>query len=496
MKSAPRRNRQLAHPVGAMSGRYPAARILGLLIFSCWLVMGARFHEAGAQSFFEKIAPRSKTDLTYSYAPVVKKAAPAVVNVYVRSRVQQRRSPFLDDPFFRRFFGEQFGQPGERLQNSLGSGVIVTAEGIVVTNNHVIQTEGQADIKVALTDGREYEAAVVLKDERTDLAVLRIEGADREFPHLSFTDSDALEVGDIVLAIGNPFGVGQTVTSGIISALARTRVGISDYQFFIQTDAAINPGNSGGALIDMQGGLVGINTAIFTRSGGSQGIGFAIPANMVRVVVNSALRGGKIERPWLGADLQAVTPDIAEGLGLDRPQGALVVRLLPGGPAEKAGLRVGDVITAVDGRDAFDPQAVLYRFATKGVGSDAMLNVVAKGRKREVKIALIAAPETPPRDAREIDGTNPFSGATVANLSPAVAEELSLTETSGVVVLETKAYSTARRLGLRPGDIIAKLNGDAIRDVRQLADLLSQRPRAWDLTIRRGNEEFRTVVRG
>jgi S1-C subfamily serine protease len=217
---------------------------------------------------------------------------------------------------------------------------------------------------------------------------------------------------------------------------------------------------------------------------------------MVRVVVNSALRGGKIERPWLGADLQAVTPDIAEGLGLDRPRGAVVVRLMAGGPAEKAGLRVGDVITAVDGRDVTDPQAVLYRFATKGVGGDAALDVVAKGRKRQVRMALIAAPETPPRDAREIDGANPFAGATVANLSPAVAEELSLSETAGVVVLETKAYSTARRLGLRPGDIIAKLNGDAIRDVRQLSDMVSQRTRAWDLTIRRGNEEFRTVVRG
>jgi Do/DeqQ family serine protease len=480
-----------------MIGRFFAARVLAGFALAITLGWGAYVHEVGAQSVLEKIAPRSKSDLTLSYAPVVKKAAPAVVNVYVRSRVQQRRSPFLDDPFFRRFFGgEQFGQPGERLQNSLGSGVIVTAEGIVVTNNHVVQSEGEADIKVALADGREFEAAVVLRDERTDLAVLRIDGGNADFPHLSFADSDALEVGDIVLAIGNPFGVGQTVTSGIISALARTRVGISDYQFFIQTDAAINPGNSGGALVDMQGGLVGINTAIFTRSGGSQGIGFAIPANMVRVVVNSALRGGKIERPWLGADLQAVTPDIAEGLGLDRPRGAVVVRLAPAGPADRAGLRVGDVITAVDSREVTDPQAVLYRFATKGVGGKAMLDVVAKGRKRQVDLSLIAAPETPARDTRELDGASPFTGATVANLSPAVADELSLAETQGVVVLETKAYSPARRLGLRPGDIIAKLNGESISTVRQLDGLIAQRARAWDLTIRRGNEEYRTVIRG
>jgi len=450
-----------------------------------------------AQTVFEKTVPRSKTDLTFSYAPVVKKVAPAVVNVYVRSRVRQQQvSPLSNDPFFKRFFGEQFGQPSDRLQNSLGSGVIVAAEGVVVTNNHVVQTEGQADIKVALADGREFEATVILKDERTDLAVLRIEGSEKEFPYLSFADSDSLEVGDIVLAIGNPFGVGQTVTSGIISALARTRVGISDYQFFIQTDAAINPGNSGGALVDMNGGLAGINTAIFTRSGGSQGIGFAIPANMVRVVVNSALRGGKVERPWLGAELQAVTPDIAESLSLDRPRGALVTRLADESPAQQAGLRLGDVITAIDGREVSDPQAALYRIATKGVGSNAALDVISRGQKRQFKLALIKPPETVPRDVREMDGANPFAGATVANLSPAVSEELSMTEISGVVVLETKAYSTARRLGLQAGDIIAKVNDEQVRTVSHLRDLLSRRVRAWDLTIRRGDKEYRTVVRG
>jgi Do/DeqQ family serine protease len=459
---------------------------------------GATLRPAAAQSVFEKIVPRSKTDLTYSYAPVVRKVAPAVVNVYVRSRVrQQRGSPFANDPFFKRFFGEQFGpQPSERANNSLGSGVIVAAEGVVVTNNHVVQTEGQADIKVALADGREFEAAVILKDERTDLAVLRIENGDKEFPYLSFADSDSLEVGDIVLAIGNPFGVGQTVTSGIISALARTRVGISDYQFFIQTDAAINPGNSGGALVDMNGALAGINTAIFTRSGGSQGIGFAIPANMVRVVVSSALRGGKVERPWLGAELQAVTPEIAESLGLNRPRGALVTQLADGGPAQQAGLRLGDIITAIDARDVSDPQAALYRIATKGVGNDAALEVISRGQKRQLKLALVRPPETVPRDLRELDGAHPFAGTTVANLSPAVAEELSMTEISGVVVLETKAYSTARRLGLQPGDIIAKVNEEDVRTVSQLRDLLSRRARVWDLTIRRGEKEYRTVVRG
>jgi Do/DeqQ family serine protease len=473
-----------------LSGRVAA---LAAIILA---VTGGGFAPAAAQSVFEKIVPRSRTDLSFSYAPVVKKVAPAVVNVYVRSRVRQQVSPFANDPFFKRFFGEQPGQPSNRLQNSLGSGVIVAAEGVVVTNNHVVQSEGDADIKVALSDGREFEAAVILKDERTDLAVLRIVGGEKEFPYLAFGDSDSLEVGDIVLAIGNPFGVGQTVTSGIISALARTRVGISDYQFFIQTDAAINPGNSGGALVDMNGTLAGINTAIFTRSGGSQGIGFAIPANMVRVVVNSALRGGKVERPWLGAELQAVTPEIAESLGLDRPRGALITQLADNSPAQQAGLRLGDVITGIDGREVSDPQAALYRIATKGVRNKAALDVISKGQKRQLQVALISPPETIPRDVRELDGVHPFSGTTVANLSPAVAEELAITEIAGVVVLETKAYSTARRLGLQGGDIIAKINDEEVRTVSHLRDLLSRKVRAWDLTIRRGDKEYRTVVRG
>ena len=218
----------------------------------------------------------------------------------------------------------QIGIPRERIQNSLGSGVLVGSDGVVVTNDHVIQGSGEAEITVALADGREFPAKIILKDEQTDLAVLRLDADQVAFPSIAFSDSDGLEVGDLVLAIGDPFGVGQTVTSGIVSALARTQVGISDYQFFIQTDAAINPGNSGGALVDMDGRLVGINTTIFSRSGGSHGIGFAIPSTMVRLVVQSALTGGKVQRPWFGAALQALTPDIADTLGLEVPAGALI----------------------------------------------------------------------------------------------------------------------------------------------------------------------------
>ncbi len=285
-------------------------------------------------------------ELRLSYAPVVQRVAPAVVNVYA-AKVIQNRNPLFDDPIFRRFFGVPGDGGGRQIQRSLGSGVIVDPSGLIVTNVHVI--EGADEVKVALADKREFEAEIVLKDKRSDLAVLRIKDAHERFPVLEFANSDALEVGDVVLAIGDPFGVGQTVTHGIVSALARTQVGITDYQFFIQTDAAINPGNSGGALVDLTGRLVGINTAIFSRSGGSQGIGFAIPANMVRVVVASAKGGSSaVQRPWLGAKLQQVTADIADSMGLKRPAGALVASVARGGPAEHAGLKAGDVIVSVD----------------------------------------------------------------------------------------------------------------------------------------------------
>src|ERR1700761_6955200 len=304
-------------------------RSLAVLLVSAALAMPALAQD--------RKVPSSAAELRLSYAPIVQRVQPAVVNVYA-AKIVQNRNPFLDDPIFRRFFGLQ-GGPQEQMQRSLGSGVMVDPSGLVVTNVHVI--EGADQVKVSLSDKREFEAEIVLKDARSDLAVLRLKDAHEKFPTLDFANSDQLMVGDVVLAIGNPFGVGQTVTHGIISALARTQVGISDYQFFIQTDAAINPGNSGGALVDMNGRLAGINTAIFSRSGGSQGIGFAIPANMVRVVVASAKSGGKeVKRPWLGAHLQAVTPEIAETLGQKLPDGALVSSVVPNSPAARAGVKV------------------------------------------------------------------------------------------------------------------------------------------------------------
>jgi Do/DeqQ family serine protease len=449
----------------------------------------------GPASGQERRAPTSPAEVTLSYAPVVQRVAPAVVNVYA-AKVVERRNPFSEDPFFRRFFGQGFGGlPREQVQRSLGSGVIVDAGGLVVTNNHVI--EGASEVKVALADKREFEADIVLKDTRSDLAVLRMRDGRERFPVAEFGNSDDLQVGDLVLAIGNPFGVGQTVTHGIVSALARTQVGITDYQFFIQTDAAINPGNSGGALVDLNGRLIGVNTAIFSRSGGSQGIGFAIPANMVRVVVSSAKSGGSaVKRPWLGAKLQVVTPDIADGLGLKRPTGALVASVSPSSPAARAGLKSGDLILAVDDQAVDDPNAFDYRFATKPLGGTAQLELLRAGKETRVAVALQIAPELP-RDEVVVKTRSPFLGTTVANLSPGLAEQLRLdAATEGVVVTEVANGSTAAVVGFQPGDVIVSVNNEAIAKTRDLERVAKQTNRVWRVTIMRGGQQISVVLPG
>ena len=446
----------------------------------------------------QRAVPESAAAMKQSFAPVVKRAAPAVVNVYVRHRVERMVSPFFDDPFFGRLFGERFNIPRERIQNSLGSGVLVGSDGVVVTNNHVIQGSGEAEITVALADVREFPAKLILKDEQTDLAVLRLDAQGAQFPSIEFSDSDSLEVGDLVLAIGDPFGVGQTVTSGIVSALARTQVGISDYQFFIQTDAAINPGNSGGALVDMDGRLAGINTAIFSKSGGSHGIGFAIPSNMVRLVVQSALKGGKVQRPWLGASLQAVTPDIADSLGLDTPSGALVAKVHAKGPAAKAGLQAGDIVVSVDDKPVQNPQGFQYRFVTKGIGGAAALGVLRKGQRVKATITLVAPVEDPPRDARDLLGRHPLTGCKVANLSPAVAQEVGVDDDTreGVVVLEVKGKTPAARLGVKRGDIVVAVNNEKVKSVAELVSVLDLAGGGWRLSVERGGKVFNLAIQG
>jgi Do/DeqQ family serine protease len=444
----------------------------------------------------QKTVPQSLAQIQLSFAPLVKETSPAVVNIYARTRVRSRSfSLFADDPFFRRFFGDDsFGMPRERAQNSLGSGVIVHPSGVMVTNYHVVREA--TNIRVALPDRHEYDAKVLLSDERSDLAVLKIEAGPKELPALELGNSDDLAVGDLVLAIGNPFGVGQTVTSGIVSALARTEVGISDYQFFIQTDAAINPGNSGGALVSMQGELVGINTAIFSRSGGSIGIGFAIPSNMVKVVVQSALSGSKVVRPWLGAELQDVTAEIADTLGLARPQGALVVTLEKESPLAAAGLRPGDLLLSIDGREIASAKEFIYRVATNSAGSRIPVRYRRQDKETEVSVLLAAAPETIPRAETRLEGDNPFSGLTVVNLSPAVSEELGLENVSSGVAVIDPGNSIGRRLGFRKGDIIVDVNGQPISSVQILSEVLAAGADYWSLAINRNGRLLRLQVAG
>src|SRR5438270_3292391 len=441
----------------------------------------------------DRRVPASSAELRLSYAPIVHRVQPAVVNVYA-AKVVQNRNPLLDDPIFRRFFGVP-GQQPEQMQRSLGSGVMVDASGLVVTNNHVI--EGADQVKVSLSDKREFEAEIVLKDSRTDLAVLRLKDSREKFPTLDFANSDELQVGDVVLAIGNPFGVGQTVTHGIISALARTQVGITDYQFFIQTDAAINPGNSGGALVDMTGTLAGINTAIFSRSGGSQGIGFAIPANMVRVVVTSAKSGGKaVKRPWLGARLQTVTPEIAETLGLKLPNGALVANITPGSPAARAGLKLSDLIVAIDGQGIDDLNAFDYRFATRPLGGTAQLDVQRNGKPVKLTVPLETAPDTG-RDEIVIKSRSPFQGAKVANISPAVADELRLdANTEGVVVTDLADDATAASVGFQKGDIILAVNNQKITKTSDLEKATRESARLWRIIVVRGGQQINVTLGG
>jgi Do/DeqQ family serine protease len=432
-----------------------------------------------------RVAPPSGTII--SYAPIVERAAPAVVTIY-STKVVRQRNALAEDPFFGRFFGD--GGGGESgVQNSVGSGVVVRANGIIVTNNHVI--DGMDEIRVALADKRQFPAQIVLADPRTDLAVLKINPGPRALPVVKIGDSDGLKVGDIVFAIGNPFNVGQTVTHGIVSALSRGSVGVGDYQFFIQTDAAVNPGNSGGALINMNGELIGINTAIYSRSGGSNGIGFAIPVTMVKSILNGA-NSGKIVRPWLGVGGTAVTSENARTLRLDRPVGVLLSRVAANSPAARAGLRAGDVIYAVDGKEVGDEDALRFRIATKQAGQNAIITLIRNGAALNVTANLIAPPENPPRSAMVMRGNHLFNGVQVANLSPAFAQELGgQVPERGVIALDFVPGAPAARFGLlQQGDIFEQINGADIESVAQLQATMTRTPGGLTYRINRGGKSI------
>jgi Do/DeqQ family serine protease len=449
------------------------------------LAAGGQSNDSRAQDGVfpdNRVVPGDALAMKSSFAPVVRTAAPAVVNVSARG-VQQ-----VQDPFW-----SMFGQ-GPRAQRvgSVGSGVIVRADGVVVTNYHVIN--GMQQIKVVLNDRREFDARIILADERSDIAVLQLEGVNERLPTLNIDDREEQEVGDLVLAIGNPFGVGQTVTNGIISALNRTETGISDSGSFIQTDAAINPGNSGGALVDMDGDLIGINTAIFSRSGSSSGVGFAVPAAAVRRVVDSAVGGATaVIRPWLGVKGETVSADLARSLGLDRPQGLVVTEVWPQGPGDRADLRMGDVITAIDGAEVNDQGGLNFRVGTREPNETVQVSVLRDGRPLVIEARVQRLPGNADVQGATVIQSGGLTGARVLALNPALADSLGGDPfVSGIVVGGVAPNSYARRgVGLQTGDVIMAVNDRSVTSPQQLANL----PRGTQLLVERRGQRGVLVVR-
>ena len=418
-----------------------------------------------------------------SYANAVSRAAPAVANLYTTKMVSKPSHPLFDDPMFRRFFGDNLPQQ-KRMESSLGSAVIMSAEGYLLTNNHV--TAGADQIIVALRDGRETIAQLVGSDPETDLAVLKIDL--KNLPAMTLGRSDGIRTGDVCLAIGNPFGVGQTVTNGIISALNRTETGISDSGSFIQTDAPINPGNSGGALVDMDGDLIGINTAIFSRTGSSTGVGFAVPATMVKRVVDSAVGGAKsVERAWLGVKGDTVSSDMARSLGLDRPQGLMVTDVYAGGPAARAGIEQGDVITAIDGAEVNDQGGLNFRVGTRSTNDTVAVTVLRDGRTQTLNARVSTLPGDADPGQGSVVGQGALAGLQGVALNPALADRLGGDPfTSGVVVTGLQRNSIPARIGLRPNDLVVQIDGRAVTTVAALG----RAQRGSELTIVRNGRRL------
>ncbi|MCX6625032.1 MAG: DegQ family serine endoprotease [Acidobacteria bacterium] len=458
---------------------------------------------SAAPAYVNSVSAQDAGSLSAGFAPIVKRAMPAVVNI-ASSRVTKTRggeNPLFNDPMFREFFGDQLpngGGPRERKEHGLGSGVIVNQQGYILTNNHVV--EKASEITVSLSDRREFKGKVVGSDPMSDLAVVKID-AGGSLPALPFSDSSNAMVGDIVLAIGNPFGIGQTVTMGIVSATSRGGLGIEDYEDFIQTDAAINPGNSGGALINHRGELVGINTAILAgRSGGNQGIGFAIPINMARQVMDQILKNGRVIRGYIGIGIQAVTPDLAKAFGMKDPNGVAITSVEPEGPAAGSGLQVGDVVTSLNGEDVKDINAFRLRVSQMAPGATVKLTVLHEnGQKKEITVKLGELPTdkaqrgaTPGEDN---EGTT-LAGVTVDRLTPQIIQRLGVPSTTrGVVITNIDPASNGAESGLQQGDVIQSINRQPVTSVADYSRLLRQAGKnAVLLRIARGQGSLFIVV--
>ncbi|MCB9978446.1 MAG: DegQ family serine endoprotease [Rhodospirillales bacterium] len=482
---------------------FPAALLSLLLVMVC-IPFGPAHATQNASS-----TPDSREQITLSFAPLVKKIAPAVVSISSKRVITTRtQNPFLDDPFFAPFFLDGAipgfrGLPRQKVESALGSGVIIAPDGLIVTNAHVVREADE--ITVTLNDGREFPARVSVSDTPSDIALVRIDAQNKPLPYAPLESSESLEIGDLVIAIGNPFGVGQTVTSGIVSARSRPNLEINDYNFFIQTDAAINPGNSGGPLVDMKGGVVGINTAIYSRDGGSLGIGFAIPSEMVQTVIAAEKQGGKageqtdtgrVARAWLGAQMQSLTADIATSLGLDRPQGALVSHIRKDSPAARSGLKVGDVVLSVSGHAIRDPAEMHFRWATIPVGESTVFEIWRKGKNLSLNVSAELPPDTPPREETALKGRHALSGATIANINPAVSIEMNLPDdAAGVIVMDTANGSPAARL-VTKGDLIVSIDGRKVKNVADVKKRVSAlRGYAISLVINRNGQMRQILIR-
>jgi serine protease Do len=493
---------RLSFRVGLIAGLFLfAGVVIGVVLSSRWNWVPV----AGSA----EPAPRAVVVArpTANFVPVVKAVTPAVVNISTTRVVKTEggHAPFMDDPFFRQFFGDEFFRrfqiPRERRENSLGSGVIVSPDGYIVTNNHVIAKADE--IKVLLSDKRVFVGKVVGTDPKTDVAVVKINAKD--LPSVPWGNSDKLEVGEYVLAIGNPFALNSTVTMGIVSAVGRANVGIADYEDFIQTDAAINPGNSGGALVNSRGELIGINTAIFSRSGGYMGIGFAVPANMVHTVMQSLIKTGKVTRGWLGVSIQEVTQDLAKQFGLAEATGALVSEVLSDSPAAAAGLKSGDVIVGFDGKPVESPAVLRNVVAQTAVDKTVKVDVLRDKKRRSFSVKIAEQPkeiaqagsEDESMQGHETAGETALSGLEARNLTPEIAQQLGLPgTTTGVVVTRVEADSAAAAAGLQPGDVIIEVNRERVRsvaDLKRINGKLSKNESVLLLVNRRGGKLFLAI---
>ena len=450
----------------------------GLLLAG--LLLAAALLAPGTPRAADERVPGSQAEIQLSFAPAVRRALPSVVSIYARRLVRERGSLFGHHPFLREFFGDMFPESTRRrMENSLGSGVLVRPDGVVITAEHVIR--GAEEIRVVLADRREFSAEIRLADPVTDLAVLQLNGAGDDLPALTVRDADEMQIGDLVLAIGNPLGVGQTVTSGIVSALARSN---GAGTWFIQTDAAINVGNSGGALVDAAGRLVGVNTAIVTRSGGSDGIGLAVPSNLAMRALAAAMAGEtEIPRPWVGVNGQELTPEILDAVGLDRPRGFLATLVDSRSGFASAGVEAGDVILSVDGHPVHNAADLVYRFLVRGPGARVTTRVLRQGREFDAAFALSLPPLEPPPDARQLGrGAGALAGVEIANASPALAVQLQVPSAGIEGVILRRVSGVAARWFL-PGDLIRSLNGERVRDVDELS-----------AAIGRADDEMRLVI--